>query len=1110
MTAGLKQQQHQHQPQQTKEQSQYRDGYGDCKADSWSSTKENSIRLESTAVARLYVRLNGPENVPPKVVSYPIYVGKNLIGKGPKCNIQIEDNFVSTKHCIIFVKDGFHFIKDLKTTNGTFFGNQQVEMDKRCIYQLQNGNVLAISECLAFYEIIEEEEQSQCWAMGRQYPPNWLPDECRKKFISKTASAALDLNPIVNSVQNSIHNSVGLQQHLTPTNNQRKLKRMESSPFPSPKKLIFQRPAEAATAAGRRFPGNLDPGRSIDQRHHSNPQNFRSFPGTSLSDSFIRLDQDLHHKLPLPLPQPSESGSTLQKQNSVKEGAPSINNELVMPTNLGSDTQQQTDSEIRSRPATPPTQLEKPTCLKHDIASHIETSLQGRTSISDEDDFSMDECVSYINSIEGSPVNQNKSVFQLRIPLTNTSVVSETVPTINNATLTNHQQPLPPSHQHHPPPDDKNEGENDILMDLLDQDGESPFVDPSPVTTQASPKSPAISSWLPSPPPLIFPSERIILADPNFYTPDTFLSKYASDVVNDGNSGCSFGVIDCHYTSDSSYKTKDEPNLVIALRNLFVQTTQDLDHGNDRVNTPLLEPQKIGDSHTIDSNKNSASTTNGGERISRQLVGNRDQEASVQTTIPFKTKKGPLTDTNGHKPLLALGSASKRNPTLTCKTTDPQPHESINASKPFNETHPTTTVTADRIKITDSDTSTNINNYSPATVTTKSKNLSPLLISYPLPKKMQKRRKSNLTFNRHRNSDDESSSTQEDDEDDGDYIPSQIIEPESCNSSGNGHPHRIADQISPLVPYYHLNQHYKPQVARSSWSSRAKANRQRNIKRRSVEIPSGKNEEQEQEQERKDDEIEDLDNIEDEISNQNDNMILCQDTSPGNTKLRYGYNTNTTTTSSIMAKGKYKIGLKGKRDNQSENENEVRNIAISKSTSSSLLTSRKSVSSNINGYSCSSNNNNNMSDDHGGSSSGKKRRRYVSVSGLFVRKSKNNSNNNNNNNNSLVSGGINTTSTVKVRPQLQQPPKPRQMVYRQGLKRITRIKTKGSGRTSGVERNEQKSCNSSDSGIDQENDDEDDDNTNSNEDTTTDQDLGPIKSNKKHRSSLDNVEMDFL
>lgn len=56
---------------------------------------------------------------------YPL-TGDAVIGRGTEADIQLDDSGVSRRHCRIQLRDGFPFISDLGSTNGTFVDGRRV------------------------------------------------------------------------------------------------------------------------------------------------------------------------------------------------------------------------------------------------------------------------------------------------------------------------------------------------------------------------------------------------------------------------------------------------------------------------------------------------------------------------------------------------------------------------------------------------------------------------------------------------------------------------------------------------------------------------------------------------------------------------------------------------------------------------------------------------------------------------------------------------------------------------------------------------------------------------------------------------------------------------
>ena len=66
-----------------------------------------------------------------------------LIGWDPrKCDIVVDNQYVSSKHCVLFLEDGDFAVEDLGSTNGTYVNGQKLESKKRISVTLADNITL--------------------------------------------------------------------------------------------------------------------------------------------------------------------------------------------------------------------------------------------------------------------------------------------------------------------------------------------------------------------------------------------------------------------------------------------------------------------------------------------------------------------------------------------------------------------------------------------------------------------------------------------------------------------------------------------------------------------------------------------------------------------------------------------------------------------------------------------------------------------------------------------------------------------------------------------------------------------------------------------------------
>lgn len=67
-------------------------------------------------------------------------VPKCLIGRNPDCDLRLKNEAISRHHCVLYVRDGNVFVRDLKSRNGTLVNGQRIQTD----WELQDGDKLQI------------------------------------------------------------------------------------------------------------------------------------------------------------------------------------------------------------------------------------------------------------------------------------------------------------------------------------------------------------------------------------------------------------------------------------------------------------------------------------------------------------------------------------------------------------------------------------------------------------------------------------------------------------------------------------------------------------------------------------------------------------------------------------------------------------------------------------------------------------------------------------------------------------------------------------------------------------------------------------------------------
>ena len=69
------------------------------------------------------VVVRGPDGAKPR--SVPV-AASMVVGRGPECELRVDDTYASTQHARLFGKNGAWYVEDLGSTNGTFVNEQKL------------------------------------------------------------------------------------------------------------------------------------------------------------------------------------------------------------------------------------------------------------------------------------------------------------------------------------------------------------------------------------------------------------------------------------------------------------------------------------------------------------------------------------------------------------------------------------------------------------------------------------------------------------------------------------------------------------------------------------------------------------------------------------------------------------------------------------------------------------------------------------------------------------------------------------------------------------------------------------------------------------------------
>src|SRR5437867_309175 len=143
----------------------------------------------------------------PEGMEIPLPMPQFLIGRDPKCNLRPSSESVSKLHCAILQRDACVFVRDLKSTNGTFVNNDRIQEE----VQVHDGDMIKIGPLVLAFKInVDEttpaspitddaEDQAVSWLLDfRPGGPQSREDMGTKTTIMDMSGA---LKPATNSKQ---------------------------------------------------------------------------------------------------------------------------------------------------------------------------------------------------------------------------------------------------------------------------------------------------------------------------------------------------------------------------------------------------------------------------------------------------------------------------------------------------------------------------------------------------------------------------------------------------------------------------------------------------------------------------------------------------------------------------------------------------------------------------------------------------------------------------------------------------------------------------------------------------------------------------------------------
>ncbi|MDO5028012.1 MAG: FHA domain-containing protein [Bacillota bacterium] len=104
--------------------------------------KSSVSMTPKTDVAYLKV-INRLDQLDFKMQEYYPIVGEITVGRGSRNDVYIKDRVVSKSHMRIFLSDGYYYLEDLGSANGTYLNGNDIEEN---VVEIVDGDLISVGK----------------------------------------------------------------------------------------------------------------------------------------------------------------------------------------------------------------------------------------------------------------------------------------------------------------------------------------------------------------------------------------------------------------------------------------------------------------------------------------------------------------------------------------------------------------------------------------------------------------------------------------------------------------------------------------------------------------------------------------------------------------------------------------------------------------------------------------------------------------------------------------------------------------------------------------------------------------------------------------------------